>query len=266
MNVNSSETRVRHAAVAGSFYPASSSELKNTVVKLLEQAQPGEHHPKAMIAPHAGYIYSGLTAAYAYKTLIPWKNNIRRVVLLGPSHRVAFRGIATPACDHFTTPLGDISVDALGIQGALSLPYVHENAEAHLMEHSLEVHLPFLQVVLDTFSIVPLVVGDASGEEVAELMERLWGGPETLFVISSDLSHYHPYQCAQILDSNTSHEIENCHSVLGGEQACGCRPVNGLLQVAKKHGLNVTTLDLRNSGDTAGDKERVVGYGAYALQ
>lgn len=257
---------IRPPAVAGSFYPESPSELKQTIQTYLAKAQSTPCQPKALIVPHAGYIYSGLTAAYAYKTLLDQAQSISRVVLLGPDHRVGFRGIAAPDCTIFKTPLGDLDVDAQSIEQALTLPYVSQRHDAHQMEHSLEVQLPFLQMLLQHFTIAPFVVSDASDDEVAALIELLWGGAETLFVISSDLSHYHDYQHANIIDTDTTRSIEQLKPRLKGEQACGCRAINGLLHVARRHHLHIQTLDLRNSGDTAGPKERVVGYGAYALQ
>lgn len=257
---------IRHPAVAGQFYPSSARELQEMVQRFLTNAKDTACFPKAIISPHAGYIYSGATAAAAYKTLLPRRDQITRVVLLGPSHRVAFSGVAAPIHESFETPLGHIPVDQASIQKALSLPFVEQREDAHHLEHSLEVQLPFLQSVLENFEIAPFVIGDASPKDVATLLELLWGSDETLIVVSSDLSHYHPYQCAQIIDASTSHEIERLNPTLGGEQACGCKPINGLLTAAKTHKLKVTTLDICNSGDTAGSKDGVVGYGAYALQ
>lgn len=265
----------RSPAVAGSFYPKDRQKLLQELSRLFNQVssnpprsqsvQAFTVQPKALIAPHAGYIYSGPIAATAYNTLRQWAEHITRVVLLGPSHRVGFRGIASPGCDFFETPLGEIEVDHTAIALVANLDGVVEMPTAHAYEHSLEVQLPFLQTVLGEFKLVPLVVGDANAEEVANVLECLWGGEETLIVISSDLSHYHPYREAQDLDKNTSEAIENFNNHLHGEQACGCRPINGLLTAAKRHQLHLTTLDLRNSGDTAGSKHQVVGYGAYVL-
>lgn len=258
----------RHPAVAGSFYPSDRRELARELDRLFREASstdPTSTRPKALIAPHAGYIYSGPIAATAYNTLSQWAASIRRVVLLGPSHRVGFRGIATPGCDLFETPLGTIPIDLNAIAKISPLPGVAEMPTAHAYEHSLEVQLPFLQSVLGNFQLVPLVVGDASAEEVADVLDALWGEDETLIVISSDLSHYHPYNEARQLDQDTSDAIERFDNHLHGDQACGCRPINGLLTAAKRHQLHLTTLDLRNSGDTAGSKDQVVGYGAYVL-
>ncbi len=260
----------RPTAVAGSFYPADPAQLRQSLQNLITDADTGKtdgrnRPPKALIAPHAGYIYSGPIAATAYSTLAPWASMISRVILLGPSHRVGFRGIATPGCDAFDTPLGTVTVDQTAIEQIAHLDGVVELPQAHAYEHSLEVQLPFLQTLLPQFSLVPLVVGDADAEQVAAVLEALWGGEETLIVISSDLSHYHAYREAQQRDQNTTAAIEKFDNHLRGEQACGCRPLNGLLTAAKRHHLQLTTLDLRNSGDTAGGKDQVVGYGAYVL-
>ena len=258
--------KIRYPAVAGSFYPADAIELQMMIQQFLDLAGLSGKRPKAIIVPHAGYIYSGPTAAIAYKNLVPLKDKIERVILLGPAHHLAFRGIAMPDCEGFASPLGTVYLDKHAMQSVADLSYVLVSSEAHRLEHGLEVQLPFLQTVLGDFKLAPFVVGDSSTEEVSTLLERLWGGDDTLIVISSDLSHYHPYECAQLLDAATTHEIEQLKPILVGEQACGCRPLNGLLNVAKQHELRVTTLDLRNSGDTAGSRDGVVGYGAYVLQ
>jgi len=222
--------------------------------------------PKAMIVPHAGYIYSGPVAATGYARLRQAAGSIRRVILMGPTHRVPVRGLALPDADAFSTPLGEITLDAEVMHGLLALPQVHVDATAHQLEHSLEVHLPFLQTVLDDFTLVPLVVGDASADEVCAVIEQVWGGPETLLVISSDLSHYHDYETAQRLDAATSRAIEALAlEDIGYDHACGRAPVSGLLLYARQHGLSLETIDLRNSGDTAGPHGQVVGYGTYVL-
>jgi len=258
--------RVRQPAVAGMFYPADPRELRQMIREFLAQAQPSEEVPKAIIAPHAGYIYSGPIAATAYAQLLPVRERIERVVLLGPSHRVPFHGLAISEADSFLTPLGEVPLDRPALQGLSDLPQVVSLEAAHANEHSLEVQLPFLQTVLDDFRLVPLVVGEASPAEVAEVLQRLWGGPETLIVISSDLSHYHDYLTAQQLDRATSEAIVTLHpEAIGYEDACGRVPVTGLLDLARRKGLEGELLDLRNSGDTAGDKRQVVGYGAYVF-
>ena len=212
--------------------------------------------------PHAGYVYSGPTAAAGYATLQTWSDRYERVILLGPCHQVPVRGLAASGADAFRTPLGDLPVDTETI-AALDLPVVEA---AHRYEHSLEVHLPFLQAVLGSFELVPIIVGDASNAEVADVLERLWGGPETLIVISSDLSHYHSYNVARARDQRTCAAIERFEpNHIDHEDACGATPVGGLLVAARRHGLQVKTVDLRNSGDTAGDKHHVVGYGAWAF-
>ncbi len=260
-------THVRHAAVAGMFYPGDPRELDGMVRRMLSAAAPEGPIgpvPKAIIVPHAGYVYSGPVAASAYARLAPASDRIGRVVLLGPCHRVPVRGLAVSEADAFATPLGRVPVDGAAVADILSLPQVARFEATHLEEHSLEVQLPFLQEVLKAFTLVPLVVGQASADEVAEVLERLWGGPETLIVVSSDLSHYLDYASARAIDAATRRAIESLDpAAIGLDHACGRIPVAGLLAVARRRGLAVTTLDLRNSGDTAGDRRRVVGYGAW---
>ncbi|MCU7812786.1 MAG: AmmeMemoRadiSam system protein B [Candidatus Thiodiazotropha sp. (ex Notomyrtea botanica)] len=257
---------VREPAVAGLFYPAEAEVLRHMVEDFLSDAPTVGMLPKAIIVPHAGYIYSGPVAASVYARLAANNKLIRRVVLLGPSHRVAFKGLAAPDFSQFRTPLGNIPIDRGAIAQLDGMKQVIRLDEAHAEEHSLEVQLPFLQLLLEDFELIPLVVGDASGEAVAEVLERLWGGPETLIVISSDLSHYHDYLTAKQMDQATSEAIASLHpEKLGYEDACGRTPVKGLLLQAKRLGLKAEIVDLRNSGDTAGDKNRVVGYGAYAF-
>jgi MEMO1 family protein len=260
---------IRPAAVAGMFYPGTAAALATAVRGYLggraSDAGGDAALPKALIVPHAGYVYSGPVAASAYRRIAAGQRSVRRVVLLGPVHRVPVRGLALPAAGAFATPLGTVAVDAEAAAAALELPQVRKNEAAHALEHSLEVQIPFLQAVLDDFRIVPFAVGDASAEEVAEVIELLWGGPETLVVVSSDLSHYHPYTAAQTIDRGTATAILAFHSALDHEQACGATPINGFALCARRHGLKVELLDLRNSGDTAGDKSRVVGYAAFAF-
>ena len=257
---------IRQPAVAGSFYPADPDELRGVLAAYLDAADVMGEVPKAMIAPHAGYIYSGPVAASAYALLAPARGLVQRVVLLGPAHRVAFAGLALPSNDALATPLGDVPVDTAAFAALEGLPQVRIMDRAHAREHSLEVHLPFLQEVLGAFHVAPLVVGDASAAEVGEVLERLWGGPETLVVVSSDLSHYHDYLTARLLDAATTLAIEELRfEDLHPRLACGSVPVSGLLWVARRRGLSVRTLDLRNSGDTAGSRDQVVGYGAYAI-
>lgn len=259
--------QIREPAVAGLFYPADPQELTRMIDGFLagfplQSAAP----PKAIIVPHAGYIYSGPVAAAAYRRLEPLRARISRVVLLGPSHRVGFIGLAVSSADMFHTPLGDIPLDRTTCEHLATLPQVQRLDQAHAMEHSLEVQLPFLQRVLDTFTLVPLVVGDASTDAVAEVLDAAWGGDETLIVISSDLSHYHSYTEARQLDRDTCRAIETLRpESIDYDGACGRNPVKGLLQVARRKGLVAHTLDLRNSGDTAGSKESVVGYGAWSF-
>ena len=255
----------RPAAVAGLFYPADTAILRKTVADLLAAAPAGTGDAKAIIAPHAGYKYSGATAAHAYRQLESRRSRINRVVLLGPAHRVPLRGMAVPSVDAFTTPLGDVPIDKAAIEQVRELPGVQTSDEAHAEEHSLEVHLPFLQVMLDDFQLVPIVVGVCTARHVDAVLEALWGEDETLILVSSDLSHFHAYSEARRIDANTTSRIEGRETTLDGEEACGAYALNGLMFTAKEKGLDVRTLDVRNSGDTSGDKFRVVGYGAYAL-
>ena len=255
---------IRIPAVAGAFYPANSEQLKHDIQIYLDDAIQTDLTPKAIIAPHAGYIYSGPIAGSAYSTLLPIRSTIKKVVLLGPSHHVAFHGLSAPTADIFRTPLGDIGVDQQTIQQLATLSNFHIADEPHRQEHSLEVQLPFLQHILDDFTLLPLVVGNASATTIAEVLEQVWGGEETLIVISSDLSHYLPYTEAQEVDQHSSQAIEQLdETALVSKNACGHMPINGLLHIAKQKNLQGKTIDLRNSGDTAGDKSRVVGYGAY---
>ena len=260
---------VRPPAVAGTFYPGTRGELDAAVRGYLADASPsseGAEVPKALIAPHAGYVYSGAVAASAYARITPACGVIERVVLLGPAHRVRVPGLAAPQADAFATPLGDVRLDRAALDGILDLPQVNVFDAAHAPEHSLEVHLPFLQIALGDFALVPLVVGDARPEEVAEVLERLWGGEETLVVISSDLSHFHGYTTAQRMDEETSRAIEALEpECIGTEQACGRIPVQGLLVAARRRGLRARAIDVRNSGDTASPRDSVVGYGSYVF-
>jgi AmmeMemoRadiSam system protein B/AmmeMemoRadiSam system protein A len=220
---------------------------------------------KALIVPHAGYIYSGGTAGRAYALLAPQAGRIRRLVMFGPCHRVSVQGLAAPAVQAFATPLGNIPLDRVAIEALADLPQVVVSDAAHAQEHSLEVQLPFVQTVLGKFDLVPLVVGNASAADVGEVLERVWGGPETLIVISSDLSHFHDYREAQNIDNATVKHIMALDQLTSFDQACGALPINGLLAVARRRGLRIERVAQCNSGDTAGDKARVVGYGSFAL-
>lgn len=262
--------QTRYPAVAGMFYPVDRQTLIHDIHQYLQLAHDSSPTspitPKAIIVPHAGYIFSGSIAASAYQYLIPLKHQINRVVLLGPCHRTFFKGLAVPESDVFNTPLGNIPIDQPGIRQLSDLSQVITSEHAHRDEHSLEVQLPFLQEVLDDFTLIPLVVGDAQQEEVAEVINRLWGDEHTLIVISTDLSHYHDYHHAKQLDRSTSDAIANLKpELIDYEDACGRNGLKGMLSVAEQKHLSVDILDLRNSGDTAGDKNRVVGYGAYAI-
>ena len=262
------EPATRPAAVAGMFYPAAPSELGRQVDELLATAAGRESAaaPKALIAPHAGYVYSGPIAASAYAQIATFAAHIRRVVLLGPAHRVAIRGLALPGVQRFATPLGEVKIDASAVAALRDLPQVVESPLVHEDEHSLEVQLPFLQRLLGDFTLVPLAVGHATAEQVAEVLDRLWGGDETLIVVSSDLSHFLPYDSARRVDRDSIDRLLRLDAHLDHEQACGATPINGLLLAAQRRGLRAELLDLRNSGDTAGDRRRVVGYAAVAFR
>ncbi len=263
---NKIKSTIRPAAVAGQFYPANPVELELMVESLLNDVEEIPPPSKAIIAPHAGLIYSGPIAATVYASFLADKERISRVVLLGPSHRVYLKGLALSSADYYETPLGKIEIDQDACESVRSLPQVSVSDAAHAHEHSLEVHLPFLQHILDRFKLIPIVVGESSPEEVAEVLEVLWGDENTQIVISSDLSHFHDYETAKQIDASTSKAIENLQlESIGSQQACGCMPICGLLQLARKKHLKVKMLDLRNSGDTAGTKDRVVGYGAYSV-
>jgi MEMO1 family protein len=255
---------VRQPAVAGAFYPANAAMLRQTISELLRSSvAPCEtDRPKALIAPHAGYVYSGPIAGEAYAQLVRHAEVIRRVIMLGPAHRVLVRGLALPQADRFATPLGEVRVDQDAVRRLAGLPQVSVSEAAHAFEHSLEVQLPFLQSVLHKFSLVPLAVGDATSEEVADVLEALWGGPETLIVVSSDLSHYLPYAQAKQIDHDTVGRILGGRQLDNFERACGAVPINGLLLAAGRHKLTPKLLSQCNSGDTAGDRQSVVGYAA----
>lgn len=259
---------VRPAAVAGAFYPRDRTQLEAELDELfegVEALEPRFDFPKALVVPHAGYIYSGPTAARAYDELAAARGAVSRVVLLGPVHRVPVRGLALPSAEAFETPLGRVPVDAAAARQLTGLRQVVWSDPAHALEHSLEVQLPFLQRALGSFALVPLAVGDATLEQTAEVIGRLWGGRETLVVVSTDLSHYHPYEEARRIDGETADLIDAFDTDIGHEQACGATPLNGLLRVARAKGLAIRRLGVCNSGDTAGGKGRVVGYGAFAF-
>ena len=280
---------IRPAAVAGTFYPAEAEALRRELARCLESGSTGstlasvnfsasamvggvrpprmenKERLKALIVPHAGYVYSGATAGCAYAQLAELRRTIRRVVLLGPTHRVAVKGVAMPSVNFFRTPLGDIPLDRAALDALAALSYMVSADAPHAQEHSLEVHLPFLQTVLENFSLIPLAVSQTTVAEVADLIDRLWGGDETLIVASSDLSHFRTYDDANKIDGETAAHILNFELLTSFEQACGAMPINGLLHTAKRRGLRITRLAQCNSGDTAGDKSRVVGYASFGL-
>jgi AmmeMemoRadiSam system protein B/AmmeMemoRadiSam system protein A len=259
---------VRPAAVAGMFYPGEARALAAEVRDLLgsvEQSAPRLGYPKALVVPHAGYVYSGGVAARAYDELAAARGSVRRVVLLGPTHRVAVRGLAVPSAQAFATPLGPVRIDREAIDSLRDLPQVVVSDAAHALEHSLEVQLPFLQEVLGDFALVPFAVGAANADEVAQVLERLWGGAETLVVVSTDMSHYHAYEQARAIDGATIERIASFATDIDHEEACGATPLNGLLRFSKQKNLSLKLLAACNSGDTAGGKDRVVGYSSFGL-
>lgn len=260
-------SRVRPPAVAGLFYPEDAHELRRTIARHIDAcARSGPARaPKALIVPHAGVPYSGPVAGCAYRLLRDSAAPVRHVVLLGPSHRVPMRGLAVPSVDAFATPLGDVPLDVEGRRHLRELGLVGVADAPHAAEHSLEVQLPFLQVVLETFDILPIAIGLAPPEQVAHVLDVVWNGAATLILVSSDLSHYHTAEEARQLDTQATGTILARRSDLSDEQACGAPAINGLMQVARRRNLAVELLDQRNSGDTAGDGSRVVGYGSYAV-
>lgn len=258
--------KTRPPAVAGTFYPNDPRELTRMLASFMAEVEPPKIPVKAIIAPHAGYIYSGPVAAAAYALISECADSIKRAVLIGPAHRVSLRGLAVSSAGSFSTPLGEVSVDTAAVEQILALPQVTVSDEAHAAEHSLEVHLPFLQTVCPGIQIIPVVVGRASAAEVADVLAMLWDGPETIIIVSSDLSHFYDYETAYALDSATAESIVQLDPEgLRYDSACGQVAIQGLLQLARKKGLRARILDLRNSGDTAGPHNRVVGYGAFVF-
>lgn len=257
---------IRLPAVAGVFYPSDAAVLREDITRYLNAVPdlPAER-PKAIVSPHAGFMYSGPVAAFAYAAVRPYAPDIRRVVLLAPAHRFPFRGLAVPSVDIFRTPAGDVRIDTALIEKLLENDTVNVLDVAFDNEHAIEVQLPFLQQVMADFSLAPILVGDAQDEDVAGVVDAIWGGEETLVVISSDLSHYLDYESARQRDDRTRMAIEGmAPEQLSSHDACGFLPLRGLLKVARRKGLRMETLDMRNSGDTAGSREQVVGYGSYA--
>ena len=267
MRTGADRTNVRPPAAAGTFYPRDSQRLRADIAALFAQVAAPTASPKALIAPHAGYVYSGQIAAAAFATLRDSAQVIERVILIGPAHYVRLQGIAVPTVDVFETPLGRVPVDRRALATIGDLPSVVQSDVAHAREHALEVELPFLQTLVSGFAIVPLLVGDAAPQQVAEVLHRIWGGPETRIIVSSDLSHYYPYETGRRLDVATAAAIERGDwASLGPGNACGFLAIAGLLVEAQHRGLAVRRLALRNSGDTAGGRDQVVGYGAWLFE
>lgn len=252
--------------VAGMFYPADKDELKEMIEDFLKTAKVGKQLTRAIIAPHAGYVYSGPIAASAYLSLYSSKNEIKNVIILSPSHHYSFEGVAIHSAESFSTPLGELEVTQILKEKIKVLPFVHEYDQAFEQEHALEVHLPFIQHILPLAKILPLVVGHSRPEDIEKIFELFWNDSSNAFVVSTDLSHFLPYMNAQKIDGLTSKQIENLlYQDLHHEQCCGYYPLRGLLKFAKEHKLKITNIDLRNSADTAGDKGRVVGYGSFIV-
>ena len=251
---------IRPPAVAGTFYPGAPTELAEAVDRLLASARSDARRPKAIIVPHAGYVYSGAIAAAGFAQLAG--ASLERIVLIGPAHRVAIEGLVWPGVTRLATPLGELEVD---LEALARVPEVVPHPAAHAREHSLEVELPFLQHVAPHAKIVPIAASHAAPRVVGGVLEALWGGDETAIVISSDLSHFHGYDEARQIDRETAQHIVALDPTLSGDQACGCTGINGLLWVARPRGMRAEILELCNSGDTAGRREEVVGYGAFAL-
>jgi AmmeMemoRadiSam system protein B len=258
--------KIRETAVAGTFYEASEGALRLQLASLMAEVQaPAVDRPKVLIVPHAGYIYSGATAAQAYATVAHLSADITRVVLFGPAHSVHLQGMALPDTDAFATPLGMVPIDRESVLRACALPRVCLSDEAHRLEHSLEIQLPFVQTLLGEFSLVPVVVGHCTAQAVAVVMDALWGGPETLLIVSTDLSHFHTYEEASAIDKRTCQRLLDKDTSLDGHDACGAYALNGLMSSAHCEALKIQQLALCNSGDNAGNKDRVVGYGAFIL-
>jgi len=267
-------TIIRPPAVAGTFYPNDADILRSEIDGLMDaalhsDAVSGDVSPKAIIVPHAGLMFSGSLAALGFATVRALKDTIKRIVIIGPAHRMAFQGIALARADQFATPLGNMRCDLPALQKALALPHVQMLDDAHTLEHGLEIELPFIQRLFGEdadIGIVPLLVSRCSPRQVHEVIEKLWGGPETLIVISSDLSHFHDYDTAKKMDNRTRAMIENFDAEnIDTNDACGALPVAGMLIAARNRGMKIKTLGMRNSGDVTGDKSRVVGYGAWAV-
>lgn len=258
---------LRPPAVAGIFYSADRQQLQQEIQSAIDHCEPAglKVPPKALLVPHAAYLYSGTVAASAFTALRPWASHYRRVIVLGPAHRATFRGIAIPSCDAFTTPLGHVPLDRYSLKEIAQFSSVHQLDTAHEQEHSLEVILPFLQTILRDFVLVPILIGISTAAEVSLILRALWYGPETLIIVSSDLSHYRAYASASAMDHTTIEQILNGLGAVRAEQACGALPINGFMQIAREKTLQAQLLDYRNSGDSGDDKSRVVGYASIAF-
>jgi len=266
--INDKRLTSRQASVAGSFYPKNPAQLKKTLTNLFnanEDLNIDFQTPvKAIIAPHAGYIYSGPIAAKAYSLVSTCIKGKNKITIIGPSHFVPFNGIALSTAEFFETPLGKIKVDHHAYELINRIPEVIYLDEAHAREHSIEVHLPFIQYLKKDVRIIPLAVGQTSYQKVAKVLEKFCEEKDNLIIISSDLSHYHAYGYAQKYDLQTALKIENYKcSQLGPNEACGYLAIAGLLKMAKDRKYKIKRIDLCNSGDTSGSKDTVVGYGSW---
>ena len=259
--------KIKQADVAGMFYPGEEASLRQMVDGFIQKALSFDLRPRAIIAPHAGYIYSGSIAGTAYKTIAAVRDQIENVIIMSPAHRFYLRGIALHMADAFATPLGNIPVNIGIVKKIKQFSSVQWEERSFIQEHGLETHLPFIQRAFKPgIKIVPMIVGECQESEVAEILESVWEDPRNFVIISSDLSHFHSYADAKKLDRNTVDLIQNLDSQsLDTEFACGHYPICGLLNLARNRKLKIKALDIRSSGDTAGSKESVVGYGSFAV-
>lgn len=265
-STNTSPGGVRPASAAGLYYPKDADALHRALEALLARPRPDvARAPKALVVPHSGYSFSGEVAAAAYRTLRPCADAIRHVVLVGPSHRVPMRGLAMPTCQYYSTPFGRVPVGDSARQRLRELGLAGIADAPHALEHSLEVQVPFLQELLRDFDLLPIAVGSAPPEQVARTLEAVWGGPETLVIVTSDLSHHHTHAEALLLDGQTAASILARRSDLSDAQACGAGGVNGLMEIARRKSLDVALLERGTSGDMAGERSRVVGFASFVL-
>lgn len=260
------DTEFRKPTVAGLFYPSETDNLSKLITDLLNQ-KPPVSFTKMLIVPHAAYQYIGEILAQSYLHLFSRSQQIKTVVLLTPSHHIKFNGIAITSKDCYLTPFGEVIIDSDAMMTLLNFPQVVMFDDAHIKEHSIEIHLPFLQTILPSFSLVPLIIGETNSYNILEILEKLWEQEETLIIASMNLSHYQTYNIAQELDQRTSQAIESLHwQSLQTNQICNIHLISSLLQLAHQKSLTPKTIKVCNSGDLTGIKNRVVGYGAFIFQ